>query len=134
MDKLISEGNIDEIIKKIRETKKDDLVNISDSDLRKKVEAHLNERKNEIIVPSDYRTMASSWSKEGQYMYNGKGGISWSVPYLAGLFALALQVNPNLQREEIAEIIKESIVTNKKGLRIVNPKGIIDLVRERIKS
>ena len=78
--------------------------------------------------------MASSWHKEGQYVYNGRGGMSWSVPYLAGLFALALQVNPNLQREEIAEIIKESVVMNKKGLRIVNPKGIVDLAKERIKS
>jgi len=134
LNKIISKGNIDEILKKLREVKKDDLANISDIDLRKKIEAHLDERKNETVVPSDYRTMASSWNKEGQYMYNGKGGISWSVPYLAGLFALVLQVNPNIQREEIAEIIKESVVINKKGLRIVNPKGIIDLVKERIKS
>ena len=134
LNKLISEGNIDEILKKLRETKKEDLANISDSDLRKKVETHLNERKTEIVVPSDYRTMASSWSKEGQYMYNGRGGISWSVPYLAGLFALALQINPHLEREEIAEIINGSAVVNKKGLRIVNPKGIIDLARKRIKS
>lgn len=97
-------------------------------------EEHLNEIKKEIVVPSDYRTMASSWNKEGQYMYNGRGGISWSVPYLAGLFALILQVNPNLKREEIAEIINESAVVNKKGFRIVNPKGIIDLAKERIKS
>ncbi len=134
LNKIISEGNIDEILKKLREVKKDDLVNISDIDLRKKIEAHLAERKKEIVVPSDYRTMASSWNKEGQYMYNGRGGISWSVPYLAGLFALILQVNPNIKREEIAEIINESAVINKKGLKIVNPKGIIDLVKERIKS
>ncbi|MBP6925697.1 MAG: S8/S53 family peptidase [Candidatus Pacebacteria bacterium] len=130
LDKLVTEGNIDEILKKLRETKKDELSSISDSDLKKKIEAHLEELRTGIIVPSDYRTMASSWSKEGNYMYNGKGGLSWSVPYLAGLFALALQVNPNLQREEIAEIIKESVVVNKKGLRIVNPKGIIDLAKE----
>ena len=134
LNKIISEGNIDEILKKLREVRKDELVNISDTDLRKKVEEHLNKRKKEIIIPSDYRTMASSWSKKGQYMYNGRGGISWSVPYLAGLFALILQVNPNIKREEIAEIINESAVINKKGLRIVNPKGIIDLVRERIKN
>lgn len=134
LNKIISEGNIDEILKKLREVKKDDLVNISDIDLRKKIEEHLNERKKEIVVPSDYRTMASSWNKEGQYMYNGRGGISWSVPYLAGLFALILQVNPNIKREEIAEIINGSAVVNEKGLRIVNPKGIIDLVKERIKS
>jgi hypothetical protein len=66
-------------------------------------------------------------------MYNGEGGISWSVPYLAGLFALTLQVNPNLQREEIAEIINESVVVNTKDLRIVNPKGIIDVAKAKIK-
>ncbi len=134
LDKLISEGNIDGILKKLRGTKKDDLVDISDSDLRKKIEAHLIERKTEIVVPSDYRTMASSWNKEGQYMYNGRGGISWSVPYLAGLFALALQVNPDIKREELAEIINESAVVNKKGLKVVNPKGIIELVRAKIQN
>ncbi|HNZ86849.1 MAG TPA: S8 family serine peptidase [bacterium] len=133
LDKLVAEGNIDGVLKKLRETRKDELSSISDLELRKKIETRLEEKRSEIIVPSDYRTMASSWRKEGQYMYNGKGGISWSVPYLAGLFALALQVNPNLQRGEIAEIVKESTVVNKKGLRIVNPKGIIDLARERIR-
>lgn len=118
----------------MREIKKEELANISDTDLRKRIEEHLNKRKKEIIVPSDYRTMASSWNKDGQYMYNGRGGISWAVPYLAGLFALILQVNPNIKREEIAEIINESAVVNKKGLRIVNPKGVIDLARERIRS
>ena len=135
LDKLIAEGNIDKILEWIKETSKDELLNISDSDLRKKIETHLAELKNkmatEIIVPSDYRTMASSWSKKGQYMYNGKGGMSWSVPYLAGLFALALQINPNLQKEEIAEIIKKSAVVNNKGLKIVNPEGIIELAKKR---
>lgn len=134
LNKIIFDSNADEILKKLREVKKDDLANISDLDLRKKIEERLNERKKEIIVPSDYRTMASSWNKEGQYMYNGRGGISWSVPYLAGLFALILQVNPNIQRQEIAEIINKSVKVNKKGLRIVNPKGIIELVKEKIKS
>ena len=132
LNKNISEGNIEEILKKLREVKKDDLANISDIDLRKKIEALLDKRKKDIVVPSDYRTMASSWNKEGQYMYNGRGGISWSVPYLAGLFALVLQINPNIKREEIAEIINKSATINKKGLRIVNPKGIIELVKERV--
>ena len=138
LNKIISEGNIDEILKKLREVKKDNLVNISDIDLRKKVIEYLNESKKEkekeIIIPSDYRTMASSWNKKGQYMYNGRGGISWSVPYLAGLFALILQVNPNIKREEIADIINESAVVNEKGLRIINPKGIIDLAKRSVSS
>jgi len=128
-EKNISEGNIDEILKRFREVKKDYFVNMSDLDLRKEIEERLNKIKKTIVVPSDYRTMASSVNKEGQYMYNGRGGISWSVPYLAGLFALVLQINPNIKREEIAEIINESATVNKKGLRIVNPKGIIELVK-----
>ncbi len=86
-----------------------------------------------IIVPSDYRTMAS-WKGNDEYVYNGKGGMSWSVPYLAGLFALALQVNPNLKQREIVEMINESATINKSGLKVINPEGIIELVKKRIKS
>ncbi len=131
LDKLVAGGNVDEILKKLRETKKDEISNISDFDLREKIKERIVQFKSEIIVPSDYRTMASSWRKEGQYMYNGRGGISWSVPYLAGLYALALQVNPNIEQEEIAKIIKETAIVNKRGLKIINPKGIIDLVKEK---
>lgn len=93
-------------------------------------EYHLNERKKEIVVPSDYRTMASSWNKEGQYMYNGKGGISWAVPYLSGLFALALQVNPNPTKEEMADAINKTALVNKKGLKVVNPRGFIEAIQQ----
>ncbi len=129
LNKIIDKGDVGEIAKKLREQKKEVLSNISDADLTKKIEEYLGARKKEIVIPSDYRTMASSWSKKDQYAYNGKGGISWSVPYLAGLFALILQVNPNIGRERIAEIINESAVKNEKGLRVVNPKGIIDLAK-----
>lgn len=132
LNKVISEGDVNRILKRLREIKKDDLVNISDLGLRKKIEEHLDKRKKEIVVPSDYRTMASSWNKEGQYMYNGRGGISWSVPYLAGLLALALQVNPNIKQKEIAEIINESAIINKNGLKVINPEGIIELVKKVI--
>jgi len=86
----------------------------------------------EIVIPSDYRTVASSWHKESQYAYYGKGGQSWAVPYLSGILALLLQVNPNLKSEEISEIINESAVVNTKGLRIINPKGAIDLATRKI--
>lgn len=65
LNKIITEGNVDKILKKIREIGKDEFANIPDLDLRKKIEKHLLKRKKEIVVPSDYRTMASSWNKEG---------------------------------------------------------------------
>lgn len=138
--KVFANENIEEILNKIRESRKD-LANILDEELINIIKKQLDYKKNEsnknlkkISIPSDYRTMASSWNKEGQYMYNGRGGISWSVPYVAGLFALILQVDPNIKKEEIEEIINNSAIVNKKGLRIINPKGIINLVKERIKK
>ncbi|HOZ16364.1 MAG TPA: S8 family serine peptidase [Candidatus Portnoybacteria bacterium] len=84
-----------------------------------------------IIVPSDYRTIASR-KGEAKYEYNDKGGLSWSVPYLSGLIALVLQVNPKLKQKEIIEIINQSVVTNKKDLKIINPEGIIELVKSKL--
>jgi subtilisin family serine protease len=82
-----------------------------------------------IIVPCDYRTMASQTGPE-EYMYNGKGGMSWSVPYLAGIFALVLQIRPDLKKEQIMEIINETATINDKGLKVINPKGIIEDVKK----
>jgi len=82
-----------------------------------------------IIVPSDYRTMAGR-NGENEYMYEEKGGASWSVPYLAGIFALALQVNPELTQEELFRVATETAQTNSKGLKIINPKGIIEKIKK----
>lgn len=73
--------------------------------------------------------MASNSGQE-QYMYNGKGGMSWAVPYLSGLFALALQVNPDLTKEKIVDVINKTATMNKKGLKVINPKGFIEAIQK----
>jgi hypothetical protein len=85
--------------------------------------------KNHIVVPSDYRTMAS-WKGADEYMYTGKGGLSWSVPYLAGLFALALQVNPDLSQQKLVDLVNKNTSANKKGLRVINPREFIEAVKK----
>lgn len=82
-----------------------------------------------IIIPNDYRTVAS-WRGNNEYTYYGKGGLSWAVPYLAGLFALALQTNPNVSGEAIAEAINKTALVNKRGLKVVNPKGMVESMRK----
>lgn len=129
MQKLISEKDVDGILIRLREIKKEEMSSFSDADLRKKIEESLAYKRQEIIIPSDYRTMASYAGTE-EYMYNGKGGMSWSVPYLAGLFALALQVNPDLTKEEIANAINKTASVNKKGLQVVNPRGFIEEIKK----
>ncbi len=92
--------------------------------------------KDSAIVPTDYRTVASSWNKINkndptEYYFNGRGGVSWAVPYLAGICALMLQVNKDLKMEEMFKIIHDTATVNKKGLKIINPRSIIETVKNQ---
>ncbi|MBI4662761.1 MAG: S8/S53 family peptidase [Verrucomicrobia bacterium] len=51
-----------------------------------------------LLVPMDARATASP-TGERDYVYYSSGGWSWSVPYLAGLYALACQVKPEITPE-----------------------------------
>lgn len=52
-----------------------------------------------LLVPVDRRTAASP-AGEGEYACFAQGGMSWAAPYVAGLFALACQVRPEVTYEE----------------------------------
>jgi len=85
---------------------------------------------NTIMIPCDYRAYASS-KGSNDYEYSGKGGLSWSCPYLAGLLALGLQVNPKLTGEELLDKIYSTSKTSKRnGVKVVNPKGFIQAIKD----
>ena len=48
-----------------------------------------------LLVPMDSRCTASPTGTE-DYVFYREGGWSWSIPYIAGLYALACQVEPNV--------------------------------------
>lgn len=50
-----------------------------------------------LFSPSDYRVVASPTGSE-DYVQFAQGGEAWSVPYVAGLYALGLQVDPQLNK------------------------------------
>ena len=52
-----------------------------------------------LLVPMDRRTLASP-AGEDAYAYFAEGGMSWVCPYVAGLYALACQVKPEVTYEE----------------------------------
>jgi hypothetical protein len=52
-----------------------------------------------LLIPMDARTTASSTGIE-DYVFFGDGGMSWTAPYLAGMYALACQVKPEITPEE----------------------------------
>jgi hypothetical protein len=130
LSELIFKKDVDGILRRLRETKEEKLKDKSDAEIRGRIEKALsNEPKKAIIVPSDYRTMSSSFGPS-EYMYNGKGGMSWAVPYLSGIFALVWQIKPDLKKEKIAEIIDQTAMVNSKGIRVINPIEIIGEVKK----
>ena len=58
--------------------------------------------KDTLLIPMDSRTTASPTGLE-DYVFYSQGGISWSVPYLAGVYALAVQVSPDITPEAFWE-------------------------------
>ncbi|MBI5351439.1 MAG: S8/S53 family peptidase [Chloroflexi bacterium] len=52
-----------------------------------------------LLVPMDSRTMASP-TGFSDYVYYRQGGTSWAIPYLAGTYALSVQVKPTITAEE----------------------------------
>jgi serine protease AprX len=85
--------------------------------------------KQRILIPCDNRTFASNQS-DSSYTFEETGAISWSVPFLAGIIALMLQIDPNLKKDEISKIINETAYTNAKGFKIINPKKIIEYLKQ----
>lgn len=60
-----------------------------------------------LLVPMDARTYASWYDPDG-YEFASSGGLSWSVPWLAGLYALCLQVDGDLTPEEFIQTALET--------------------------
>lgn len=52
-----------------------------------------------LLVPMDSRTTASPGGAD-EYAFYREGGWSWSIPYLAGMYALAAQVKPTVTPDE----------------------------------
>ena len=82
-----------------------------------------------IRVPGENKTVASHRGND-VYTFDRMGGISWGAPYIAGLAALAYQINPDIQPKEIIQFLIETVIKTDAG-PIVNPGGFIDKVRAK---
>jgi hypothetical protein len=54
---------------------------------------------NRLLVPMEARTTASPGGVD-EYVFYREGGWSWSIPYIAGVYALAAQVKPRTTPDE----------------------------------
>lgn len=62
-----------------------------------------------VLFPTDYRVTAAP-NGNGDYVSYVNGGLSWAVPYAAGLYALAAQVYPPLTPELFWQTARETAV------------------------
>jgi len=60
-----------------------------------------------IFAPMDSRTTADP-SGTGDYAFYRTGGLSWATPWVAGMYALAVQVDPSLTPEHFLELAMET--------------------------
>ena len=80
-------------------------------------------------VPTSLRTTAGQYSvDDSHYTYWGNGGLSWGIPYAAGVFALGWQVNPDLSFIEIYDILFATAYINEEEARIINPTAFIEYI------
>lgn len=88
-----------------------------------------------LLVPMDHRTTADFWD-DSSYRYEGNdGGMSWSTPWIAGMYALAKQVSPDITPEEFWQKALETsnpCNNNDDGKyvgRLLNPEKLIETLK-----
>ena len=60
-----------------------------------------------LLVPMDSRAVASP-TGSSDYAFFRQGGWSWAIPYLAGMYALAVQVDPAITPERFWALAMET--------------------------
>ena len=84
-----------------------------------------------VYLPCAKRYVASPEAKD-KYVYELDGGLSWATPMLTGLAGMAAQINQGLAIDQILQLLVHSIVTNEKGLNVIDPQLLISLARETL--
>ena len=86
---------------------------------------------NKIYVPTSPRTTAEEYM-EGDfgYQYTGRGGLSWGIPYCAGVLAMGWQVRPELSGEEMKAILLDTAY-DLDGYKIIDPGAFIEALENR---
>ena len=94
---------------------------------------HIGSDEGDVLrVPVGNGTTASHEGVD-VYTYYREGGMSWAAPYIAGLAALAFQVNPDVQPETILEQLVKTATHTKAG-PVVNPPGFIEAIKNTCKN
>ena len=90
-----------------------------------------NKKPGLVCVPCAGRT-TSSVLDELHYIYWAKGGLSWAMPYVLGLYAIAIEIDPSLTQDALRKLIVDTAYINSEGMLIVNPVGFVAEVLKKV--
>ena len=91
-----------------------------------------------LLVPMDARTTASPGGID-EYVFYRQGDWIWSIPYIAGMYALACQVNPAITPDRFWELAMQTgrtiqVTHNGKAYSlgpILDPVALIAVLQEK---
>ena len=79
-----------------------------------------------VCAPASPRTSAEEYEKgDFTYQYTGRGGLSWSIPYAAGVLALGWQIDPDLTADEAVDLLFESAYKRDENTNIIDRKSVV---------
>lgn len=82
-----------------------------------------------VHVPAGSRTSATG--EHGKYIYWGSGGLSWTMPYVLGIYAIVAEIDPSLTQDDLRKMIVETAYA-KDGMKIINPVEFVATALEGV--
>ena len=80
-----------------------------------------------LYAPGAYRTQAQEHQSDRNYwQYTGDGGVSWSIPYVAGVLAMGWQIDSSLSNERMVYLLKKTAYVNSTNHYIIDPVAFIN--------
>lgn len=88
-------------------------------------------RQVKLLAPIYPRTTAEeNDSGVCSFIYTGLGGLSWAIPYAAGVLAMGWQERPELTKEQMIDLLKASAYKDQFGNMYINPMTFIKMVQQ----
>lgn len=75
--------------------------------------------------------LTASYLSKNEYKFQPVGSASYSIPQLVGFYALALQINPNLNYQEFVNVCYQNCCISNKGFKVVNPVATLMAIIKR---